>query len=554
MANFWEQSRLTDSRSAIDAALRQMKEQNIVKRIWDKDYTVWKNDPTEISNRLGWLDAPRTMRADVGRMNTLHDQLITEGYTHALLLGMGGSSLAPDMFSRIFGATAQGLVLNVLDSTDPGAVLHFANTLPKDKTVFIVSSKSGTTVEVHSFFKYFYNWLLTALPKEEVGKRFIAITDPSTPLGEMGRSMSFREVFENDPTIGGRYSALTFFGLVPAALIGIDLTKLLDRAEVMANQCRSDIEFDEDPHQDSIGAWLGAAIATLAKGGRDKLTLLCSKSIEPFGDWAEQLIAESLGKEGKGILPVVNEPVGLPAVYGSDRLFVHLWKQGDFGEDAMLSQLREAGHPIIQWELTDEYDLGGQFILWEFATAVMGHLMGINPFDQPNVESAKKRATAIVTAYKQTGQAPQGSPVKPDLKQLDSFLASAKPGDYIAILAYVQPTDDTSHTLADLRINLRQQTKLATTVGYGPRYLHSTGQLHKGDVGRGHFIMFTSEPPQDAPIPDEAGAAVSSMSFRVLRDAQALGDKQALEDGGRPVLHIDLGSDVLGGLKMLTKR
>jgi transaldolase / glucose-6-phosphate isomerase len=545
MAINWIQAHLSDQRAAVDAALRQMAEQNIVQRIWRHDHTVWRPDPTEITNRLGWLDPATTMRGEIGRLEAFRDQVVKEGYSDVLLLGMGGSSLAPEMFAKVFGGASHGLRLQVLDSTDPGAITHYAQTLDPAKTLFIVSSKSGSTVETHSFFKYFYNWTAAATGKDRAAEHFVAITDPGSGLGKMAHELKFREVFEADPNVGGRYSALTMFGLVPAALIGVDLATLLDRAVGMADTCR------RDNLEDNPGAWLGAVMGALAQQGREKLTLIPSKSIEAFGGWVEQLIAESLGKEGKGILPVVTEPVGLPAEYGSDRMFVHLWKQGDHGEAAAIAKLREGGHLVIQITLRDEYDLGGQFLMWEFATALAGHILNVQPFDQPNVESAKIGARAMVNAYLQTGKLPQGSPAAPDPQVLPNFLAEAKPGDYVAVLAYITPTDDTTDLLHKLQTSLRARTKLATTAAYGPRYLHSTGQLHKGDAGRGYFIVLTADPASDAPIPDEPGSDASAMSFRVLRDAQALGDKKTLEENGRHVLHVHLGSDAPAGLRIL---
>jgi transaldolase / glucose-6-phosphate isomerase len=545
MAINWIQAHLSDQREAVEAALHRMADENIVQRIWQHDHTVWRPNPTEVTNRLGWLDAATTMRGEIGRLEAFRDQLMKDCYTDVLLLGMGGSSLAPEMFAKVFGSASQGLRLQVLDSTDPGAITHYAQTLDPAKTLFIVSSKSGSTVETHSFFKYFYNWTSGAVGKEHVAQHFVAITDPGSGLGKMARELKFREVFEADPNVGGRYSALTMFGLVPAALIGVNLDLLLTRAAGMADACR------RESLADNPGAWLGTVMGALARQGRDKLTLIPSKSIEAFGGWAEQLIAESVGKEGKGILPVVTEPVGMPDEYGGDRVFVHLWKQGDFGEDAALTKLREAGHPIIQITLRDEYDLGGQFVMWEFATAVAGHILDVQPFDQPNVESAKIGARAMVDAYLQTGKLPQGSPAAPGPQVLPDFLAAAKPGDYVSVLAYITPTDDTTDLLHKLQTSLRARTKLATTAAYGPRYLHSTGQLHKGDAGRGHFIVLTADPTSDAPIPDEPGSDASAMSFRVLRDAQALGDKKTLEENGRKVLYVHLGSDALAGLRSL---
>jgi len=521
---------------AVDVALAEMKQQRIMARLWAHDHTVWKPGPTEIINRLGWLHIAEAMLESIPRMESLAEEVRGEGYTHALLLGMGGSSLAPE----------------VLDSTDPGAVLAHAERLDLSKTLFIVTTKSGGTVETLSFFKFFYNRVVEAVGAEQAGAHFVAITDPGSRLADIAQAYNFRATFLNDPNIGGRYSALSYFGLVPAALIGLDVERLLDRTLTAATNCAScncPVAGDND------GARLGAIMGALAQAGRDKLTLVTYPDITPFGNWVEQLIAESTGKEGQGILPVVGEPPGEPAVYGDDRLFVYLQLDPHAGEgqrrgfDAAIQALEEAGHPVVRLCLNDLYDLGGQFFLWEMATAVAGHLLSINPFDQPNVEAAKVLARKMVAEYREKGSL-SGVELAPlTAEALSEFLAQARPGDYIALQAYVQPTPKTDAALADLRLRLRNRTRLATTVGYGPRFLHSTGQLHKGDAGNGLFIQFTADDPRDVPIPDEVGSQDSSISFGVLKMAQALGDHQALLDAGRRVIRFHLGDDVVGGLK-----
>jgi len=529
---------------SVDAALSQMRAKRIVERIWAHDHTVWKPQPDEITNRLGWLHLPETMPAEVARLEAFAREIRAAGYTQALLLGMGGSSLAPELFSKTVGWVANPPYLAVLDSTDPGAVLAHANRLDPAHTLFIVSTKSGGTVETFSFFKFFYNWAADALGVERVGEHFVAITDPGSGLAATAETYRFRTTFLNDPNIGGRFSALSHFGLVPAALVGVDLRLLLERAGAMAAECR---KADDNP-----GLILGAVLGTLAQAGRDKVTFAISPAIASFGDWVEQLIAESTGKEGKGILPVVGEPLGGPGVYGDDRLFVHLKVADDTTHDAALQALEAAGHPVVRLALRDPYDLGGQFFLWEFATAVVGHLLGINPFDQPNVESAKALARRMVAEYKEKGSLPAIESAPLTAEALDGFLAQGRPGDYIALQAYLQPTPETDAGLAALRLCLRDRYRLATTVGYGPRFLHSTGQLHKGDRGNGLFIQFTADDAQDVPIPDEAGAPASSITFGVLKAAQALGDRQALLDAGRRVIRFHLGSDGVKGLNRLT--
>ena len=534
------QAQLGAYQAAVDQALAQMAAADVLKRIEQRDYTVWRDDPAEIRNRLGWLDAPAGMGTTVPRLQALRQTLLAEGYSDVLLLGMGGSSLAPEVFYNIFGGDPAGLRLAVLDSTDPGAVLAQAARLNPATTLFIVATKSGGTVETFSFFKYFYNWTVDALGAEVAGAHFVAITDPGSKLQAVAGQLQFRDTFLADPNVGGRYSALTFFGLLPAALVGVDVAQLLDRAQAV----RKD-----------DGATLGAILGALAKAGRDKVTFVTSPALANFGDWVEQLIAESTGKDGTGILPVVGEALGDPAVYGADRLFVYLRLAGadaaQGAHDAALAALAAAGHPVVTIRLHDLYDVGGQFFLWELATAVAGHLLGIQPFDQPNVESAKVLARQMVAAYHELGRLPEDTPAPLSSTALRAFLAASRPGDYIALQAYVPPTPATTAALNALRLALRDRLHLATTVGYGPRFLHSTGQLHKGDGNNGLFIQFTADVLQDAPIPDEAGAAASGMSFGVLIQAQALGDGQALRDAGRRVIRFHLDTDVVGGLERL---
>lgn len=530
----------------VQDALADLEAQRSLPRIWAKDHTVWRPDPKEIANRLGWLDVAQRMQAEIPRLEALRDALLDEGYTHVLLLGMGGSSLSPEVFSKVFGGQGRGLSLKVLDSTDPGAVLACMQALPLRHTVLIVATKSGGTVETFSFFRFFYNHMLQ-LVDGEVGDHFIAITDPGSTLALLAEEYGFRECFLNDPTIGGRSSALSFFGLVPAALVGVDLSRLLARAGAMMESCGPLIPAAENP-----AACLGAVMGELAKTGRDKLTLVTSPAIGSFGDWVEQLVAESTGKEGKGILPVVGEPVGAPECYGSDRLFVHLALAEDASQKAALDALVQAGHPVVALSLADRYDLGGQFFLWELATAVAGARLGIQPFDQPNVEAAKRVAREMVAAYERQGVLPEVETAPLTGAALTAFLAQGKPGDYVAIQAYVTPTPEADAALRTLRLHIWERTRLATTVGYGPRFLHSTGQLHKGDGGNGLFIQLTSEAVQDLPIPDAAGDSASSISFGVLKAAQSLGDRQALLDAGRRVIRFNVGTDAVAGIRSLT--
>ena len=529
---------------AVEQGVGTLTTELIVGRLWSYDHTLWKPDPTEIANRLGWLHLPETMRVHLGDIKALVAALGREGYSQALLLGMGGSSLAPEVFATTF-ADVDGLALSVLDSTDPGAVLAADAAHDPRRTLYIVSTKSGGTVETLSFFKYFYNRVADVVGAAEAGRHFIAITDPGSKLETLAGEYHFRHTFLNDPDIGGRFSALSLFGLVPAALAGVDVTRLLDAGAAMAKVCQA-----SDAAQNP-GARLGAILGVLAQAGRDKLTLVAAPEIEGLVDWIEQLVAESTGKEGKGILPVVHEPLAAPDAYGADRLFVALGFAGDVPFAAALDALEAAGQPVVRLDLGDRYDLGGQFMLWELATAIAGHFLAINPFDQPNVEAAKVRARQAVKAYAETGQLPSVEAVAPAMLALSSFVSGAEAGAYVCLQAYVTPTEATTAALETLRLALRDSTHLATASGYGPRFLHSTGQLHKGDAGRGLFIQFTADPADDVSIPDEAGKPDSTLSFGTLIAAQATGDYLALQDAGRRVIRFQLGADVPGGLAIL---
>jgi glucose-6-phosphate isomerase len=533
----------------VEAALARIAQDKVMSRIWAHDHTVWKPDPAEITNRLGWLDIAERMLDHVPRLEALARAARADGYTDVLLLGMGGSSLAPEVFRHTYGVKPGYLDLTVLDSTDPGAVLAQAERLDMAHTLFIVSTKSGGTVETLSFFKFFYNRVMEGLGRDGAGAHFVAITDPGSKLVNLAQRYEFRETFINDPNIGGRYSALSYFGLVPAALIGADVRLLLERAREAHGGCAPSAVESDNP-----GAWLGTVLGALAKEGRDKLTLVTPYTILSFGDWVEQLIAESTGKEGKGILPVVCEPLGDPKVYGTDRLFVALELSGDGTDDQALAELEEAGHPVVRLYLRDEYDLSQQMFLWEIATAVAGYYLGINPFDQPDVESAKVLAREAVAAYMENGVLPDAETVQPTAAALRGFLTQCRSGDYVTLQAFIQPTVATDAALQTLRVGIRDHMKLATTWGYGPRFLHSTGQLHKGDAGNGLFVQLTADDRRDAAIPDEAGSSKSSITFGVLKEAQAQGDRKALQQAGRRVIRFHLGSDVLGGLAKLTVR
>ena len=539
----WESS-LGHDEDAVNAAVVALEANNILARMWEGDHTVWAEKDVEISNRLGWLRIAGAMEANVETLETLAENLSAEGYTDVLLLGMGGSSLAPELFARTFGTTPGYLDLHVLDSTDPGAVAAYRDALDPENTLFVVSSKSGGTVETISFFKFFYTWIADLLGEEAAGAHFVAITDPGSNLAQLGERYDFRAVFLNDPNIGGRYSALSYFGLVPAALLGIDVTEILQRAQAV-----------NSPKTAKRAAWLGAVLGTLAREGRDKLTFITSPELDAFGDWVEQLIAESTGKQGTGILPIVGEPPLAPDAYGGDRLIIYMRLDQGTVYDEEVAAIAEAGHPVITIHILDRYDLAEQFMVWEVATAVAGHILGINPFNQPNVESAKVRAREMIATYQETGELPDQHLTLKDGKitvheialpansapgALQHFLEKVHQGTYIAVHAYIQPSAANSAALEHFRTYLREQSGAPVTVGYGPRFLHSTGQLHKGDGGNGLFIQITSEPLQDLPIPDTAGSSEASLTFGTLKMAQAQGDAQALREAGRQIIRFHL--------------
>ncbi|MBN1380221.1 MAG: glucose-6-phosphate isomerase [Deltaproteobacteria bacterium] len=550
---------------AVEAAVEEMQKNHVVRRIWKKDHTLWKPSPDDIANRLGWLDSPGSMMGNIAEIQNFVNDVRTDGYTHALLLGMGGSSLAPEVFRKTFGVAEGYLDLSVLDSTDPGAILAAVEKLDLTRTLFIVSTKSGGTVETLSLFKYCYNRVQEKTGASNAGDQFIAITDPGSSLAATAEKYNFRKIFLNDPDVGGRYSALTFFGLVPAALIGMDIRRLLETAQTaLATELTESEEF----HKGVLsGIFLGAVLGETAKAGRDKVTFFFSPQIESFGAWIEQLIAESLGKEGKGILPVVGEPLGNPSVYGNDRIFIFIGLKDDPDDEKKLAGLAEAGYPVIHILLDDLYSLGCQCLIWELATAVAGHLLAVNPFDQPNVDTAKVLARQMISDYAQKGSLPDDKPLVSEkgitvfgdvqgrnlADILDAFFQQAKPGTYIALQAFIQPTRQTRTALLALQHHLRDKFKLAVTIGYGPRFLHSTGQLHKGDSGKGLFMQFTADSPGDLPIPDEAGEPGSAVTFGILKMAQVLGDGRALVTAGRKVIRFHLGADTVRGLTLLAE-
>lgn len=535
----------------VAAACARLRRERIVERVLDRDYRVWSDDPTEIANRLAWLDSPRIMAPALATIQAQIAAAVAAGCRQSLLLGMGGSSLAPEVFRRTFGVAPGYLDLAVLDSTHPLAVQTAFGRGSAAQTLYLAATKSGGTVETMSLTRYAYNHAAADLGHERAGDHFAAITDPGSGLADLARELGFRHIFLNDPDIGGRFSALSCFGLVAAGAIGVDLERLLARARQM------------DPH---VASLLGVIMGTAALAGRDKLTLVLSPGIAAFGAWVEQLVAESTGKQGRGIVPVDGEAELDLAAYGSDRLFVYLRLANDDSAartDARLAALTAAGHPVYQIDLADAYDLGGEFMRWEWATAVAGYVLGINPFDQPDVEAAKVSARAMVQAYREQGVLPELVPMfrqdgigvygDGQATSLTAALAQflANPASYVAVQAYLAPTPTIDAALGALRQAIGRRTRRATTVGYGPRFLHSTGQLHKGDGGGGLFLQLVAAADVDTPIPDRPGEPDSTMGFGVLIAAQALGDRQALLQAGRRVLRVDLGTDPETGLARL---
>lgn len=493
--------RLGSLADGVQTTLDDLAGRDAVNRLWARDHTLWSDDPTELADRLGWLEVAAEMAADRERLDAVAARAVADEFTHVVVMGMGGSSLFPEVLARTFGSTGAGLALSVLDSTDPAAVARVVAQTPVEHTLFVASSKSGGTVETRSHLEFFW---------ERIGRpeQFVVVTDPGSALGDLARERTYREIFENRTDIGGRYSALSYFGLVPAALAGVDWPAIVASAEAAAPSLRSaDATVNAGLR---LGAILGAAVA----GGRDKLTLVLDDRIASFGLWLEQLVAESTGKAGTGVIPVVGELLGSVDVYGDDRLFVSI---GDVGSDSIgLDVLADEGHPVVELDLPALTDIGAQVLLWEVATAVCGAVLGINPFDQPNVAEAKEATNAVLES------GASGLPTT----TLDELLAAVRPGDYLAIQVYAEPGGPEEEQLTEVRAELRDELRVATTLGLGPRFLHSTGQLHKGGPPTGVFIQVVGDDPSDAAIPGR------DFTFSQLKHAQADGDLLTLHRHG----------------------
>jgi len=529
---------LGTSQKAVDDAVQRIEKDKFVDRIWAKDTTLWKNDDAHkkiISNALGWLGVAEEMTKHAGELKQFADSVRGE-FTHFVVLGMGGSSLCSEVTRRVFNAPQ----LLVLDSTVPEAVQALEEKIDVAKTLFIVASKSGTTTEPAMFNRYFYD-RVKSVKGDRAGENFVAVTDPDTQLGKDAARDNFRKTFINYADIGGRYSALSYFGMVPAALAGVDVVTLLDRAMHAAHTATV------PKARQNPAALLGAVIGAMALAGRDKLTLITPKPLDTLGLWVEQLIAESTGKEGKGVVPIAGEPPLDAKAYGDDRLFVCVRMRGS-DETARLRDLSNAGHPVVDIVMEDALDLGEIFFLWEFATAVAGALLGIDAFDQPNVQESKDNTKRLLEEFKSTGKMTfAGSQVSPDDDAVAALLAKVKPGDYVALTEYFGETTKRDELIAQIRETIARELKVATTTGYGPRFLHSTGQLHKGGGDNGVFLQLTGGPADDVAIPNEP------FGFGVLVRAQAIGDFESLLKRNRRAISVSLGSDVDRGLEQLAQ-
>lgn len=558
----------------VDATIEGLAKDDFLAKLWRHDPSPWSSDPPHvqiITHALGWLDFPERVLERVGDLRAFASE-IAKSFDHAVVLGMGGSSLAPDVLRHTFGRTQGYPELHVLDSSDPAQIKALEDAIDLGRTLFIVSSKSGTTTEPEAFFRYFYERVQKTVGSSGTGNRFIAITDPGTSLEEEAKSHRFRRVFTNDPNIGGRYSALSYFGMLPAAIAGYDVAKILDggMGALQANAKTT-------PVADAAGVRFGAALGALARAGRDKLTIVAHPEVAAFGTWAEQLIAESTGKSGTGIVPIEGATLGAPHEYGDDRVFVyvgaglppneHVAEQMDgYAIETRLELLEKAGHPVIRLAMRDRLDIGAQFALWELATATAGAILGIDAFDQPNVQESKDNTKRLLAEFATSGRFREPQPVRRTAVadvfplagskaillgeelagSLGAIFAQVKPGDYVAFTAYIAMNDEHRLALHDLRLKVRRALKVATTIGFGPRFLHSTGQLHKGGPTSSVFLQLTVDPPLDLPIP-------GMPTFGTLERAQALGDFESLDERNRRGARLHFNVDVTEGLAKLTQ-
>jgi len=549
--------------AAVRATLREWAEQRKVRRLWARDAALWTG--ADEGTWLGWLDIVEDQLARVDELRRVALDLQPADFSHVLLLGMGGSSLCPEVLGMTFGRRPGWPELLVLDSTDPAQVRAAEARVDLRRTLFVVSSKSGTTLEPNIFKQYFLDRARRAVGPDQAGGRFVAITDPGSKLEQVARADRFRDVFFGLPSIGGRYSALSDFGMVPAALIGLDVERLLSEARAMARACRTEGSIEDNP-----GAALGVVLGVLAGQGRDKVTLVASPGIHDLGAWLEQLLAESTGKAGKALIPVDREPLGPPDAYGRDRLFVYLRLQSapDAAQDLAVARLERAGSAVVRIAVPDPHHVAAEFFRWEFATAVAGAVLGINPFDQPDVEASKVATRRLTDEFERTGRLPAETPLAEtdgvrlfaDPRNsrelagertlpgvLRAHLERLRPGDYAALLAFVEMTAEHESLLQAIRTRIRDRYRVATCVGFGPRYLHSTGQAYKGGPNTGVFLQVTCEDVADVPVPGQR------YTFGVVKAAQARGDLEVLAERGRRALRVHLGPDVAGGLATLAR-
>jgi transaldolase/glucose-6-phosphate isomerase len=552
---------------AVQAALADWTSNNKVQRLWAKDASLWTN--TDEGQWLGWLDIVQKQLAQKQQFTSLAEEIRAAGFTHLLLLGMGGSSLCVEVLKLTFGKIAGHPQVVVLDSTDPAQIRAVEKQVDLAKTIAVVSSKSGSTLEPNIFKQYFFERIKQAVGAAEVGKHFIAITDPGSKMEQVAKSDGFRHIFYGVPSIGGRYSALSDFGIVPGAIQGLDLVKFLGRAGDMERACGANVAADQNP-----GVVLGAILGTLQRAGRDKVTIFTSPAIGDLGAWLEQLLAESTGKQGKGLIPVDREALGAPDVYGKDRVFIYLRHEPapDAKQDAAIAALEKAGQPVVRILVADIYDVAGEFFRWEIATGVAGSLMGIDAFNQPDVEASKIETRKLTSEYEAKGSLPPESPIVADagillytdarnaavLKQatagdatlsgyLRAHLNQLKAGDYFALLAYIQMNEVHEQRLQVMRHTVRDKKHVATCLGFGPRFLHSTGQAYKGGPNSGVFLQITCDDASDLPVPQQ------KYTFGVVKAAQARGDFQVLAERGRRALRVHLGADLEAGLAQLHK-
>jgi glucose-6-phosphate isomerase len=551
--------------SEVEATLDEWQQGDKIRRLWARDASLWTG--SDEADWLGWLWITEVqLGTHLGRLQRFAEEVRAERYSDILLLGMGGSSLCPEVLKMTFGKTVGFPELHVLDSTDPAQVKTFEDRVDLERTLFIVASKSGTTLEPNIFMRYFFERVRQRLGVEQAGLRFVAITDPDSKLEQIAGRSGFSHVFHGMPSIGGRYSALSNFGLVPAAAMGLDLKRLLERAAGMVRACSSETPVNENP-----GAILGTTLGLLAKSGRDKVTLVTSPGIWDLGAWLEQLVAESTGKEGVALIPVDGERLTEPDFYGDDRVFVYLRLESkpDGDQDSAVRRLEEAGQPVVRIDLSDTYDIGQEFFRWEFATAVAGAILGINPFNQPDVEASKVATRALTSRYEETGSFPEESPIAEadglklfadernaaELREaagdaslaaiLGAHIGRISSRDYVALLAYVEMNEPHVEQLQAIRHQVRDSRRVATCLGFGPRFLHSTGQAYKGGPDTGVFLQITCDDAADLPVPGR------KYSFGVVKAAQAGGDFEVLAERGRRALRVHLGVDVLAGLKKL---